>query len=123
MFRKVLRDPELDPFRDGVAALRDDDGHVVGYLATVVGHFWTPFQPLTRQECVWWLVTWTDGRRNRIEEDYPPWTLVDEVREGYAELEVSPQEDRRFSIEWLEGDARAEAWQRYGILDDVGAYM
>ena len=123
MPRKVSHDPQLDPFRDGVAILRDSDGQVAGYLATIVDQFWTPFRPLTWQERVWWLVTWADGRRDRIEEDYPPWTLVQEVRKGYAELEINPGRDQRFQVQWLEGDARAEAWSHYGILDDVGAYM
>lgn len=121
--RKVMKDPELDLFRNGIALLRDADGHAAGYLATIVNHFWTPFRPLTWQERVWWLVTWNDGRRERIEEDYPPWTLVDEVRHGYAELEVSPGVHQHFGIEWLHGGARTEAWQRHGVLEDVGAYM
>jgi hypothetical protein len=30
------RDPALDPFREGVAMLRTEDGQVAGYLAAIV---------------------------------------------------------------------------------------
>lgn len=107
-----------------MAVLRKEDGRVVGHLATVVDEFWSPSRPLTWQERVWWLVTWSDGRRERIEEDYPPWILVDEVRRGRVELEVVPgAEPSVFVAEWLEGDDRLEAWQRYGINGEIGDYM
>lgn len=121
---KRSRDPALDPFREGVAALRTEDGRVAGHLATVVDEFWSPSRPLTWQERVWWLVTWSDGRRERIEEDYPPWTLVDEVQRGRVELEVTPgAEFSVFVPEWLEGDVRVQAWQEYGILGEIEDYM
>ena len=55
--------------REGVALLRTEDGQVAGHLAAIVDEFWSPGRPLTWQERVWWLVTWSDGRRDRIEED------------------------------------------------------
>jgi hypothetical protein len=48
------RDPALDPFREGVAVLRTEEGRVAGYIATKVGEFWSPSRPPTWQECVWW---------------------------------------------------------------------
>ena len=104
--------------------LRTEDGDVAGYLATKVGKFWSPGRPLTWQECVWCLVTWVDGRREHIEEDNPPWTLVDEVRRGRVELETTPGgRASTFVPEWLEGSARADAWQRYGIEGEVEECM
>ena len=70
------------------------------------------------------MVTWSDGRRDRIEEDYPPWTIVDEVRRGRVELETTPGAvASTFILEWLQGDDRAEAWRRYGITGEVEDYM
>jgi hypothetical protein len=118
------RDPALDPFREGVATLRTEDGQVAGYLAAIVDEFWSPGRPLTWQERVWWLVTWSDGRRDRIEEDYPPWIIVDEVRRGRVELETTPGAvASTFIPEWLEGEDRADAWRRYGIRGAVEDYM
>jgi hypothetical protein len=45
-------------------------------------------RPMTWQERVWLLIAWSDGRRERIEEDYPPWSLVGEMRQGWLELET-----------------------------------
>jgi hypothetical protein len=118
------RDPALDRFREGVAVLRSEDGQIAGHLATVVDGFWSPFRPLTWQERVWWLVTWSDGRRERIEEDYSHWTIVEEVRRGQVELEVGPRaETAIFTVEWLEGEARSTAWASYGINKEIGEYM
>ncbi|SDD65254.1 hypothetical protein SAMN04489747_1444 [Auraticoccus monumenti] len=104
--------------------LRDLDGAVVGHLAAIVEHFWSPFSPLTWQECVWLLVTWTDGEGEPIIEDYPPWTAVDEVRMGQIEVErMSTGISGTFSVEWLEGSERDAAWTRCGIKEPAGYYL
>lgn len=112
-------DPELEPFRDGMAVLRSDDGEVAGYLSTTLDEFWSPGRPLTWQQCIWYEVIWADGRRERVEEDYPPWTLVNEVRQGRVELEVGgePATAETYSVEWLKGDARVKARRTHGIRD------
>ena len=112
------RDPALDDFREGIAVLRQD-GVVVGYVATIVESMWAPFR---RQERVWLLVTWADGRRERIDEDYEPWIAVKELREGHFRWD-SHQGEVDYTAEWLRGDERDRLWQAYGIHDDVGAYM
>lgn len=65
-------------FDDGVFELSDDTG-VVGHLSTVIERAWSPFR---RHHQVWLLVTWADGRRERIFEDYQPWTAVRELQSG-----------------------------------------
>jgi hypothetical protein len=80
---------------------------------------WAPFR---RQERVWLLVTWADGRRERIDEDYEPWIAVKELREGHFRWD-SHQGEVDYTAEWLRGDERDRLWQAYGIHDDVGAYM
>ena len=80
---------------------------------------WVPFH---RDERVWLLVTWVDGRRERIEEDYQPWISVAELREGHFVWQ-SPGGEVDFEAEWLSGAERDRAWESYGIHDDVGAYM
>jgi hypothetical protein len=62
----------LDPFREGVWALRRHE-MVLGHVATVVEPVWMPFR---RTERVWLLVTWLDGVTERIEEDYEPWRAM-----------------------------------------------
>jgi hypothetical protein len=111
----------LDQFRGGLAVLRDR-GEVVGYVATVVEPMWPPFRPLRRQERVWLLVSWTDGSRERIFEDYLPWTSVAELREGHLSWD-SPDGEVDLQASWLAGKDREQAWPRYGILDDISAYL
>lgn len=113
----VPRDRLVD-FREGIAALRQD-GALAGYVATIVEAMWVPFR---RDERVWLLVTWADGRRERIEEDYQPWISVAELREGHFVWQ-SPGGEVDFEAEWLSGAERDRAWESYGIHDDVGAYM
>lgn len=91
---------------------------MVGHVSTMVEAMWAPFR---RQERVWWLVTWATGRRERIDEDYRPWTLVEEMRAGHF-VWHTPQGDVDFEAEWLGGEERDRAWQAYGIHDDIGVY-
>jgi hypothetical protein len=111
-------DPGLDEFREGVAVLRDGDA-VVGYVASIVEPMWASFR---RQERVWLLVTWVDGRRERIQEDYEPWTSVSELRDGHFVWETATGEID-FAATWLDGEERAHAWAAVGIHEDVGSYM
>ena len=113
-------DPALDAYRDAVASLHLDGAHV-GYLATTV----EPMRAgllLRRQERVWLLLTRLDGSRDPIQEDYAPWTSIAELREGHIHW-VSPQGVADYEVRWLNGDERRQVWSRYGILDEVGAYM
>ena len=67
-------------------------------------------------------MTWADGRRERVYEDYQPWTSVAELLTGHFVWERGTTK-AVFTTEWLTGSERADAWQEYGILDEVGAYM
>lgn len=117
--RSSERRPEsLDRFRDGVAELLQDDV-VVGHLATRVEDFWGL---AGHQERVWLLVTWSDGRQERIEEDYPPWTIVDEIREGTLRWTIDGQESH-LEVRWLQGDDARAAWRLHGIHHPVGHYL
>ena len=85
--------------------------------------WWSPSGPrFGRQEQVWILVTWADGRREPIYEDYEPWSSVAELKMGHL-LVSTTQGDIDFEVRWLEGKAREAAWARFGILDKVEAYM
>ena len=113
-----MPDVSLNEFRRGVAVLRAD-AEVVGHLATIV----EPFRgPGGRRERVWLLVTWVDGRRDRIEEDYPAWTSVAEICRGFLTWTIDDR-DTKLEVAWLEGDSADEAWERYGIHDEVGHYL
>jgi len=99
-----------------------DHGEAVGYVATVVEPMWSPSHPFRQQEQVWLLVSWIDGSRERIFEDYPPWTAVEELRHGHFVWE-SPDGEIDLEASWLTGEERDHAWARYGILHDVSAYL
>ena len=71
---------------------------------------------------MWLLVTWADGRRERIDEDYEPWTWVAELLSGHFVWDRGSARVN-FTAEWLTGAERDDAWQKYGILDEVGVYM
>ena len=103
------------------SASLDVDGAHVAYLATTV----EPMRAgllLRRQARVWLLLTRLDGSHEPIQEDYAPWHHVRELVEGGISW-ASPGGEVGYEVKWLEGDQRREAWGRYGIIDDVGAYM
>jgi len=116
--RRWSADPALDVFREGIAALFLN-GVLAGHVATIVEPMWAPFR---RQERVWLLVTWANGRRDRIGEDYEPWTYVRELRDDHL-VWPSDEGEVDFEARWLEGQERETAWHRFGITDDPGAYM
>ena len=111
-------DETLDRFRQGIAELRHDDS-VVGHLATQVECF---LGLGGRLERVWLLITWADGRRERIEEDYPPWTSVEELRAGFLRRSVDGRQVQ-FEAVWLYSERATEAWHFYGIHEPVGHYF
>lgn len=111
-------DQTLDRFRQGIAELHTDDA-VVGHLATEVEGF---LGLGGRQERVWLLITWADGRRERIEEDYPPWTSVKELHAGVLRWTVDGRQVQ-FKAVWLDGEQATEAWHRYGIHEPIGHYL
>lgn len=121
MSRHLRPDPVLDQFRQGVAALVDQDT-VVGHVATLVESFWSPSHPFRMQERVWLRVTWIDGRREELLEDYPPWTSVADLREGHF---VWPDlhGDIDFKTRWLTGADQQQAWRQWGITNDLSTYM
>jgi hypothetical protein len=67
-------------------------------------------------------VTWLDGTRERIEEDYRPWTSVAELSDGHLTWDKNGRE-QRFEVEWLSGQDRDRAWKDFGIHEAVGTYM
>jgi len=68
------------------------------------------------------LVTWLDGTREGIEEDYQPWTLVDDLLPGHVTWNNHSQE-QDFEAEWLSGEHRDRAWADFSIHDAVETYM
>jgi hypothetical protein len=116
------REAALDRYRDAVALLHLNGTHV-GYLATKVERMRTSLLR-RRQERVWFLLTRLDGSRDQdaVQEDYVPWTYVSQLEEDRIKW-ASPDGDVAYQVHWLTGDERREAWDRYGILEEVGAYM
>lgn len=116
---KREHDDRLDAFDRGCLEL-SRDGVVQGYVATTTGTFWSPGRPRTIQPCVWLVVVWADGTKERFREDYPPWTYVREIWDGRFEWEGSnhrPATD--FTARWVPRDLAPETWARLGIgLDD-----
>lgn len=115
-------EPALDEYRDAVASLHLNGTHV-GYLATKVEGMRAGFL-LRRQERVWFLLTRLDGSRDRdaIQEDHAPWTYVSQLEEDRINW-ASPDGDVPYQVQWLTGDERRDAWDRWGVLEEVGAYM
>ena len=112
-FGAPIPDPALEPFDLGLAVLHLD-GQVAGHVATTLGSFATPFSR-QMQPWVWDLVIWADGTRKYSEEDYPPWTFVREIRDGYFDGPGSV----RYEATWLAEPERTRFWDDLGIsLDD-----
>jgi hypothetical protein len=112
----------LDKYRDAVASLHLNGMHV-GYLATKVEHVRAGFL-LRRQERVWFLLTRLDGSRDRdaIQEEYLPWTYISELEDDHINW-AAPEGGVNYQVHWLTGDEQRDAWDRYGIVEAVGAYM
>jgi hypothetical protein len=60
----------------------------------------SPSRPLTTQQWVWFIVVWADGERERLFEDYPPWTAVAEIRSGVFVWESGPHKGE-YAVGWL----------------------
>jgi hypothetical protein len=103
MLKPPAPDPDLDPFREGIAAMRHD-GKLAGYLASSVGTFWSPSRPLIRQWRVWFIVIWADGAREPRFEDYPPWTTVRELQSGTFTWDGGDAHRGEYAAEWLTED-------------------
>lgn len=108
--------PELEPFRDGLAVLVRD-GRPVGHAATSLGHFRTPFAPRTPQPWVWLVVVWEDGTKEWSVEDYPPWSYVADMLDGYLDWQDGrdPQRFGRYEIEWVAPHLAHAERERLGI--------
>lgn len=113
-------EPWFDGYRDALALLHVDGVHVA-YLAMKVELMRAGLllRPAAR---VWFLLTRLDGSHDLIQEDYAPWTYVCELRQGGITW-ASRGGEVTYEVRWLQGDERRDAWGRYGILEDVGAYM
>jgi len=83
----------------------------MGHVASVVGTFWSPSRPLSRQWWVWFVVVWSDGSRERSFEDYPPWTTVREMQDGFFEW----IDGVRYEIEWLPETERQRVRDELGL--------
>ena len=92
----------------------------MGHVATIVDSFRGLL--LVKPTRVWLLVTWLDGTRQGIEEDYQPWTSVAELSDGHLTWNKNGPEPG-FEVEWLSGQDRDRAWKDFGIHEAVEAYM
>jgi hypothetical protein len=98
MFKRE-RDPALDVFDRGCLTLRRE-GEVAGHVATSLGTFWSPSRPLTVQQQVWLVVVWADGEREPSIEDYPPWSVVTEIKAGTFTWDHGPRSGT-YTATWL----------------------
>lgn len=101
-FKEPEPDPDIERFRDGLVALYRDGEHA-GYVATSLSTFVTPFSR-RKQWWVWFVVVFSDGTRHNLIEDYPPWTYVRDMLDGYFDWEQSTADEGPFSVEWMSPD-------------------
>lgn len=107
-------DPALEVFDEGVGVL-SRNGEIAGHVATIRSWFWSPFSPLRRQWWVWYIVVWADGSRERSTEDYPPWSAVKEMQDGYLEWISTDAHRGRYDFHWLDGHAAGLVRERLKI--------
>lgn len=117
MIKPPIPDPTLDIFDGGVGVLTRD-GEMAGHVATSRSWFWSPFSPLRKQWWVWYIVVWADGSRERSTEDYPPWSAVKELQDGYLEWTSKHARHGRYEFHWLDRDAATSVRERLGITPE-----
>jgi hypothetical protein len=66
---------------------------------------------------VWYITAWLDGTRDSPEEDYPPWTIVEEVNAGRFEVDEGPHAGH-YEVKWLGEPEAAERRAEYDITED-----
>ena len=125
-----LTDETLRALDHGVGTLRVR-GELRGYLASIVGEMRFP----SRRPWPWFVVVWTDGRKERSFEDYGSlWPVVRELEAGFFDhFGPSERADLRFfgltiqgrrpgppclyDFEWLPTEKAAEMWRELGLVD------
>lgn len=124
-FRKYTRrepepEPALAPFRGGVAILRRDD-KFCGHIASEVSQF----QARPRNGWwVWFVILWVDGTKDRLIEDYAPWTYVTEMQQGFIDyaggmLMMDKTRAGVYDVEWVPVSEAARVRAEVGIrLED-----
>jgi hypothetical protein len=123
-------DPLLRAYDRAVGTL-SVDGELVGHLASRVLEMRFP----SRQPWVWFVIVWTDGRREFKFEDYGPgWYIVRELDAGYFEHHgpsvsvgkrffgvryqlVKPGSPTTFDFAWLPPDLAARRWEELELVD------
>ena len=108
-------DPTLEPFEGGVGTL-SQHGEIKGHVATTRSTFWSPSSPLRMQWWIWYFLVWEDGTRERSTEDYPPFTAVNEMTNGYLEVEGTAR-DGRYDFSWLSDEDAASVRTQNNITD------
>ena len=76
--------------------------------------FWSPSRPLRWQWWVWYLIVWCDGSREPAEEDYPPWSAVEEITSGFFTVELGDHAGR-YDVTWLDPDESQRLRATFGI--------
>lgn len=110
---KREHDPDLDIFDRGVWMVRQGDRHV-GHVLSTLGHFRSILRPRTRQDWIWALVIWSDGSRERPMEDYPPWTFVRELLDGFLTWDTGIRAGT-YEVDLLPAEDREAVWASLGV--------
>lgn len=126
-----LLDLSLSDYDHGLGELRVE-GVLKGYLASVRTEMILPRQ----KWCVWFVIIWADGSKERPFEDYgPKWLTVRELDAGYfdhfgpttmtprpsrffASFDVQGGEPQVYDFAWLPASEAAAKWQELGLTDD-----
>ncbi|OUE19240.1 hypothetical protein BFL34_02282 [Clavibacter michiganensis] len=115
-WKPAIPDESLDPFDEGMGVLTRD-GAVVGHVATIRSQF-HGLLLRRRQWWIWYVVVWSDGARERSQEDYPPWSAVREMQAGYLDVDTGrDSRTGRYGFAWLSPVDAAAARERLGIRD------
>ncbi|WP_286929662.1 hypothetical protein [Aeromicrobium sp. UBA7512] len=107
--REFVVPPDLAVFDGGLAVL-SRDGEFAGHVASEVWSFVTPFAPRTKQPWVWFVIVWQSGEKETKIEEYPPWTYVAEMLDGFIELDGD-----RYGIDWVAAELVPSERERIGI--------
>ncbi|MDT3318110.1 hypothetical protein Q9S71_14880 [Microbacterium sp. KSW4-11] len=119
LIKRPHPDRSLDRFDRGAGVLSSEHGFE-GHVFTARSSFWSPFSPLRLQWWIFYVVVWSDSVWEPVTEDYPPFTAVNEMKDGYLIVDSEdPSRAGRYEVRWLTTEEAIAARTVWSVGDNL----